>query len=382
MLRVLLDHASDGVLTLRASGDVGLWNRAGGAITGRRRRDLVRSGPAALFRDAGEFERLSGELQERGRLEPRETVLLRASGEEVPVRLYGLRLPSNATSDPRRPDPDRLLLFFHDLTEVHRIRRRLIETENLSAMAKIAGSVAHEFRNPLNSLFLSADLLEDELAGSGPLEEAIAPTLTAIREEVERLNQIITHYLSLSKIASNAPEVVDLGDLVQEFAREWRERAGERGVDLRVRIADGDSAVSVDPNQIRRVLVNLVENAFDAVGGEDDGETEEGGEAATERRGGIVTLAVRPMRRSVKVIVRDNGPGIPPEIRERVFEPFFTSKSSGSGLGLYLVREIVLAHGGAISLSANGGRGTSVTTRWPRADARGTAAGRTEERPK
>ena len=78
------------------------------------------------------------------------------------------------------------------------------------------------------------------------------------------------------------------------------------------------------------------------------------------------------MRRTVKLTVKDNGPGISQDLRDRVFEPFFTSKSRGSGLGLYLVREIVLAHGGAISLAGNGGRGTSVVIHWPRAE--GTSA--------
>ncbi|MHC5011767.1 MAG: sensor histidine kinase [Planctomycetota bacterium] len=146
---------------------------------------------------------------------------------------------------------------------------------------------------------------------------------------------------------------------MREFAEEWEGQAAERNVALRVRVQEGDLSVSVDPNQLRRVLVNLVDNALDAIAG--DGE-----EAAERSKAGVITLAVRPMRRMVKITVRDNGPGIPDDIREHVLEPFFTSKAQGSGLGLYLVREIVLAHGGALFLSSNGGRGTAVTTRWPR----------------
>ena len=86
-------------------------------------------------------------------------------------------------------------------------------------MAKIAGSVAHEFRNPLNSLFLTTDLLEDELEGHEAVRESIAPTLAAIREEIERLNQIITHYLSLSRIAGASPEEMDLAATVRTSPR-------------------------------------------------------------------------------------------------------------------------------------------------------------------
>ena len=356
LLHHLLDLAPDAVLTIRESGGVGVWNQAGRKITGRRRRDVQRRGPRSLFKEPEAFDGLLEELASGRAVKPREAVLLHAKGEEVPIRLFAARLD---LADPERKDADRYLLWFHDLSEVHGIRRRLSETEKLSAMVKIVGSVAHEFRNPLNSLFLSADLLEDELAGHGAAEEAIAPTLAAIREEVERLNQIINHYLALSKVESTAPEIVDLGATVRAFAEEWKERAAELELELRLRVHEGDLSVSVDPNQVRRILVNLVENARDALADED---------SEVERPKPVLTLAVRPMRRTVKLTVKDNGPGIPQDVRDRVFEPFFTSKSRGSGLGLYLVREIVLAHGGAISLGGNGGRGTTVVIHWPRAE--------------
>ena len=211
LLHHLLDLAPDAVLTLRESGGVGVWNQAGREITGRRRRDIQRRGPRSLFKEPEAFDALLQELASGRGVKPREAVLLHAKGEEVPIRIFAARLEQLS---PERPDADRYLLFLHDLSEVHGIRRRLSETEKLSAMVKIVGSVAHEFRNPLNSLFLSADLLEDELAGHGAAEEAIAPTLAAIREEVERLNQIINHYLALSKVESTAPEIVDLGETV------------------------------------------------------------------------------------------------------------------------------------------------------------------------
>lgn len=361
LLRNLLDVAPDAVLTIRVSGRVGIWNAAGAEITGWRRRDLERRGARSLFKNPDEYDALLCDLERGGDVEPREAVLECADGDEVTVRVFAapLDLPGR-----HRRDSDRFLLFLHDLTEVHRIRKRLIDTEKLSAMAKIAGSVAHEFRNPLNSLFLSADLLEDELSGRSEAEDAIAPTLTAIREEIERLNEIINHYLALSKVESSEPETVDLGETVGAFAEEWRERAAAENVELRVRVAEGDLDVTADPNQVRRVLVNLVENAFDALGRSESGDDE-------RPRTRAVTFAVRPMRRTVKLTVRDTGPGIPEELRERVFEPFFTSRSRGSGLGLYLVREIVLAHGGAISLAGNGGRGTSVAMHWPRPEGGG-----------
>lgn len=347
----------DGVVTLDAELGVSQWSVAASRITGRRRREIERRGVASVFRNEAAFQELIDLLEAKGRVGDHEATLVNASGDDVPVRIYATRLKDPVEPDPRDGVPDRYLLVLHDVTEVQSIRQRLIETEKLSAMAKIAGSVAHEFRNPLNSLFLNTDLLEDELEGRDEVRGAIEPTLSAIREEIERLNQIITHYLSLSKIASSSPESLDLGQVVREFVEEWTPRAAERGVELRARYDEETHGVSADPNQVRRVLVNLVENAFDAL--TEEQETEGRSKSPT------VTLAVRRMRRHVKVTVKDNGPGMPTDLRERAFEPFFTSKSGGSGLGLYLVREIVLAAGGAISLTGGEGRGTSVSVRWP-----------------
>ena len=371
VLQRLVALTPDAVITVRASGKLGLWSAATSRLTGRRRWQVHRMGLAALFREKDALDTILAELEARGRVSGRELTIADASGEGVPVRVYGARLRAEdpAGTEARRgkgkapeADVERYLLILHDLSELQHIRRRLIETEKLSAMAKIAGSVAHEFRNPLNSLFLTTDLLEDELEGHEEVRESIAPTLSAIREEIERLNQIITHYLSLSRVAGSTPEEVDLTELVHGFAEENRERLAAAQVDLRVRAEEGvDHRITADPNQVRRILVNLVENAVDAVTGDLD-------EEAARLRRGAVTLVVRRMRRSIKLTVKDNGTGIPEDLRERVFEPFFTSKAGGSGLGLYLVREIALASGGTMALSSTIGRGTSISIRWPFAE--------------
>ncbi|MDA1195182.1 MAG: HAMP domain-containing sensor histidine kinase [Planctomycetota bacterium] len=360
----LVSLTPDAVLTLRASGRLGMWSVAASRLTGRRRWEVHRRGPPSLFREREVLDTVLAELDARGRVAGKETLLVGPTGDDVPVRLFGVRL-KDPGPEGGKADPERYLLLLHDLSEVHHIRRRLIETEKLSAMAKIAGSVAHEFRNPLNSLFLSTDLLEDELEGHAEVLESIAPTLAAIREEIERLNQIITHYLSLSRVAGSEPEDVDLGEVVQSYADESTEQLAARGVDLGVRLDQGDRRIMADPNQLRRILVNLVENAVDAVTAEHDGEETKG-----RGRRGTVSLQVRCMRRSVKLTVKDNGPGIPDDLRERVLEPFFTSKAGGAGLGLYLVREIVIASEGTMSLASGTGRGTSISIRWPYASAR------------
>jgi signal transduction histidine kinase len=344
LTEALLMLAADGVASVRAGGSLGIWTAAAERLSGRSRAAVQRMGLAALFGDRNAVPRLLAEAaRARGPVEA-EVVLRHADRREIPVRLRAM------------PFDGDVLLVLQDLSEVHTIRRRLIETEKLSAMARIAASVAHEFRNPLNSLFLSADLLEDELSGSGALGETIAPTLAAIREEVERLNHIITHYLALSKIGGASRESVDLVRFVEDFAREWREKAAQRATTLRVRGDTTPALVQGDPQQLRRALVNLVENALDAVGSAG---------RSPRRRPGLITLSVKRLRGAVRVAVRDNGAGLPSAVQERLFEPFTSTKPGGAGLGLYLVREIARAHGGSVAVSGGQGRGTRVALRLP-----------------
>jgi signal transduction histidine kinase len=359
----LLAIMPDGVALLDATGQVERWSQAAEQLTGRGQAWVRRAGFAALFTDAAAVRRgLAAAVEAAGEPVELECGLRHAEGRDLPVRLRAVALPPAppdvVSTTPRPParEPGRaLLVLLQDLSEVQTIRRRLIETEKLSAMAKIAGSIAHEFRNPLNSLFLSADLLEDELAEGA--NESVTATLGAVREEVERLNQIITHYLALSKIGGTQRETLDLTRVVAAFVAEQRERAGGRGASLTLQGSRGACLVKADGHQLRRVLLNLLENALDAVESQ----------AATRKGGGRVAISVRGGRGDVRLVVRDNGPGLPASVRERPFEPFGSTKPRGAGLGLYLVREIVSAHGGSISLLDAAGGGTRVLVRLPSA---------------
>lgn len=380
----LLSVVPDGVVTLAADGTIGRWSAAAERLSGRSFAAVRRLGFAALFKRPTEARRLlATAAARRGPVEV-ESLLLHADGREIPVRLAAVALPSTspaaplgvspraplasapALRAPAREEAAALLVLLEDRSEVHTIRRRLIETEKLSAMAKIAGSIAHEIRNPLNSLFLSADLLEDELGGEKPGGESVSATLGAIREEIERLNQIITHYLALSKIGGTEREALDLGRFVREFVDEQRERATGRGVALRARGASTPCLVPGDRHQLRRVLLNLVENALDALSPRAEGE----GGPLPRRRPAVIGISVKRFPGGVRLVVRDNGPGLPASVRERPFEPFRSTKPRGAGLGLYLVREIVCAHGGTIGLLSAERGGTRVAIRLPAAPPR------------
>jgi PAS domain S-box-containing protein len=338
--RRLLTLLNDGVLTARPDGRLLHANRTARETLGLRLRDLRETPLKALFAERAEADRMWKAVKDDGILRGREFDLKSASGRTFPVRLAAAKADG--------PDP-RVLVVFRDLTEIRHIRSRLIETEKLSAMAKVAGSVAHEIRNPLNALFLNADLLEEELGEAGTLPPAIDETLRVMREEIERLNEIIKNYLSLSKLGNANFERLELNEVVKEFAEEAEEMAGRRKVALDLRLGRGETAVRGDRNMLRRVLVNLVQNALDV-----------------SVPGGRILLSTRRLLHRVRLTVRDRGPGVAEEAVPHLFQPFFSTKERGTGLGLYLSREIVMAHDGEVAVRSVRPAGAQATVLLPR----------------
>jgi PAS domain S-box-containing protein len=328
------------VITARPDGQLLHANRVAREALGLRLRELKDTPFVRLFARQEDGKATWKTVETDGLVRGREVDLRSASGRTFPVRVAGARADG---ADPR------VLFVFRDLTEIRHIRSRLLETEKLGAMAKIAGSVAHEIRNPLNALFLNADLLEEELREAGETGESIEEILRVMREEIERLNEIIKNYLSLSKLGNADFERLDLNDVVREFAEEAEELAAGREVQVDLRLGRGETRVRADRNMLRRVLVNLVQNAVDAT-----------------PHGGEVVIGTRRLVHKVKLWVRDKGPGISDEIAQQLFQPFFSTKERGTGLGLYLSREIVMAHDGQVALRSVKPQGSQATVLLPR----------------
>lgn len=228
---------------------------------------------------------------------------------------------------PLGTDDGEVLIVAEDVTDALRTKDRLIQTERLAAIGRMAAHVTHEVRNPLSSISLNVEMLEDEL---GPGDTEARALMKAIHGEVDRLTAITEEYLRLARLPQPRLEPDDLGELIRSVERFVRREMEASGVTLELDVDDELPAVAFDEAQLRQALLNLLRNAREAM------------------EGGTVRVLARAEGGGVRIDVVDEGPGIPAEVRERIFDLFFSTKERGSGLGLPLTKQIIAAHGGTI----------------------------------
>jgi two-component system, NtrC family, sensor kinase len=237
---------------------------------------------------------------------------------------------------------------FNRMTDALRERDQLlIRSEQLAGAGKMAAKVTHEIRNPLSSLGLNAELLDDELAGQPELEEARA-LLSAMQDEIERLTQITESYLRYSRLPAPSPKRDDIRQVVSSILDFMKEEFKERQIEVKTVYADDLGLVFFDRGQIRQALSNLIKNALDAMS-----------------EGGTLTVETRKNDDFVEIAVSDTGCGIPAESADQVFKSFFSTKSTGTGLGLPLVRQICIAHGGDARLEETSPAGSTFVLSVP-----------------
>jgi len=222
-------------------------------------------------------------------------------------------------------------------------RERLLASERLATIGKMAAHVTHEVRNPLSSIALNLDLLEEELVGDAREARTL---LRAISLEVQRLSVLSDQYLSMARRKAPELEEVDAAEMVQSAATFMKRDLEKNQVELSVEVAQGLPWVLADPAQIRQVLFNLLRNAREAVLGS-----------------GHVWVRARTVDGGVVISVEDDGPGVPAARVDELFDPFFTTKDHGTGLGLAVTRQIVQAHGGRLEYK-NGSAGGAHFEFW------------------
>jgi signal transduction histidine kinase len=236
----------------------------------------------------------------------------------------------------------RYVHVFQDCADLRTMEERLVQAERLATIGRFASQIAHEIRNPLSSISLNVELLEDELKGANPSALSL---LRSVLKELDRLNDIVGEYLQFSRFPKPHLKRGHVDGVIQELVENFKTPAT---VEVEVTLMASSPEVWLDESLLRQVLENLVRNAVEAMAGD-----------------GVVQIETEVVDRFLLIRVKDNGPGIAPEIQSKLFEPFFTTKPHGTGLGLATSQQIMFEHNGHLLVESQLGKGSTFTTLLP-----------------
>lgn len=336
----VIDSISSGLVTTDLKHHIISFNRAAEEITGYRAEQVLGHHLSVLFpgissyMDAGLQASLAGQHLSRLNLECQT-----ASGRQIQL---GLSISPLTSTD---GEITGFVLPFQDLTEVIQLEREVRRQDRLAALGRVAAAIAHEIRNPLASMRGSVQVLGSEI----PLSDEQAQLMNIVLRESDRLERIISDFLMYARPRRPEMSQVDLNEVLEETLGLLRfsPEISSEGHQLVACPAPQPAVVEADAGQIRQVFWNLSRNAVVAM-----------------PDGGALTISIeRTADHQIRVVFNDTGIGMTEEQMERIFEPFSSSGSGGTGLGMSIVYQIINEHRGKISIKSAVGRGTAITVR-------------------
>ncbi|NOZ57113.1 MAG: PAS domain-containing protein [Calditrichaeota bacterium] len=333
----ILERMADGVLAVDRQGTVQWMNAAAAQILGQTEGEIqgldVRSVAPVLA------EILDRAVKQGKPIPETEQTCTVAGKERVLAVSASVLLDENG-------EVETAFAVFRDLTERRRLEKRLAQERRLSAMGELASGVAHEIRNPLNAIAVIAQRFAREFEPRESADEYHRLAKTVV-SETRRINDIIQQFLKFARPPKLNLREADLATIVREVVDLFSSTAKEKGVILELEAPQTLSG-RVDPEQLKQALGNLVQNAIQACS-----------------PGDRVTVRLRREGQDIVIQVQDTGPGIPENVRPKIFDLYFTTRPDGTGIGLSLVHRIISAHSGTIELSTEEGKGTEFVVRIP-----------------
>jgi PAS domain S-box-containing protein len=343
----VVEHSLDAIVLCDREGVIEAWNRGATELLGRAEGEAIGKSLAVVAPSAEAAAWLAAVLlraHEHGHVRQSEVALVRPDGARVwaDASFTSVRNASGRAIG--------LWAVFRDITEQRRLIADNLQAERLALIGTMSARFAHEIRNPLSSILLNLDLIRDSLATGargGDDDEIVG----SIAGEVERIQAVVQEYLRFARMpqvrrqpfAFDAALAGHLAMLAPEFKA--------RGVALESSLSAGAGVVLADEDQVWQVVLNLLRNALEAT-----------------PRGGHVRVESRPLASGVECVVEDDGAGIPLEAQERIFDPFYSTKHSGTGLGLPFVRQVLAEHGTALRLASAPGQGARFSFVLPGVD--------------
>jgi len=244
------------------------------------------------------------------------------------------------------PEKDSYTIVIKDITDAKKMEEEAKRKEKLSAMGELASGVAHEIRNPINAIGMIAQRLDREFKVENDKEEFHNIT-KLLRDEVTRINKIITQFLGYAKPLTLQVKDVNSKEFFDDLFRLFVEQARIKNVKFN-KLSQEDFLIKLDPELLKQSLINLIQNALDAA-----------------EKEGIVELDYNLNNNQLVIEVNDNGPGIPDELKKKIFDLYFTTKNEGTGIGLSVAQKIISEHNGTIEVFSEAGKSTKFKITLP-----------------
>jgi signal transduction histidine kinase len=341
--RDLVWNLRNGVLAVTRDGRIAVMNEVAYRILGLPPRTTDIGRPfTQVLKDQPDVSRIVAGAFELSHLPNRAELRLKSTGKVIGYTLSQVRDSRGRITG--------ATLFFKDLTRVEQLEERERLRDRLAALGEMAAAIAHEVKNPLAGIEVMAGVLKRQL----PESEDAQSILRDIIKEAKMANAIVLEVLDFVRPIRLQVERISLADVVRDAISMAESHIARGQVQVQVALPGDLAPIQGDPYQLRQLFTNLLTNAFEALGGS-----------------GLVRIAAKQLPAEeepsagaetpvpmIQMEVTDSGPGIPADVMEKIFNPFFTTKPQGSGLGLAIVRKIVDAHDGRIDVSARPEGGT------------------------
>ena len=350
LLGMVLDSMARGIIVTNTAGDILLVNRAAERLVPLRSHEYAQQRVWKAVADAEIAAFLRDTVQRRETVRDRDFTISSGVLRTLSFGVLPLVQEGHVAGN---------LIYAEDVTERRATEARLRRAESLAALTTLTAGVAHEIKNPLGAIGIHLQLIERRL-GTDPEHlspvawEAIREAVDVIEEEVARLNQIVVDYLFAVRPMNVDLASGDVNEVLEELLRLLRPELEEAEIELREDLARNLPQVLLDQRHLREALLNIIKNAITALR-----------ETSPSERPRVLSVSSCAGADAVTIRIGDTGPGIPPAIQGKIFEPYFTTRDFGSGLGLTLVYKIVKEHLGEIELDSKPGAGSSFAISIP-----------------
>jgi PAS domain S-box-containing protein len=339
----LIQTSNDGIIANNRLGNIIIFNEGAERALGYRRHEVIGKIKVTQLYPPGVAQEVRAKIDGPdyggpGRLIHYETVGLSKTGEQIPVELSASLIYDNNQEVTT-------VGFFRDLRERQQLQEKLLQSERLAALGQMAAHISHEVKNPL---VVIGGMARQVLKASQESSPKSVEKLRIIVEEIRRLEEFLAEVGSFAKLSEPRKCPIDLNSLIREMCLKLEANLQENRIKLAVNLDPDLPQVQFDPLLLRQVLLNIAKNGIEAM-----------------PAGGTLTFTSRREQDRVLVRISDNGEGIAPDIIDKIFQPFYSTKPKGSGLGLAISQTIVTAHQGKIEVESQPHQGTGVTVFLP-----------------